>query len=102
ASGQARRSGRPARSPRGSVPVLSSNQLRPQAVIPWLRVRVEGYADARLIALVRLHVVLHPAWEEHEQAGARLQMNVRVPVRHRALDVAVQHAGAGIAERERA
>src|SRR6185312_9702987 len=65
-------------------------------------VGVEADADARLVASVRLHVVLHPAREEDEQPRARGQLNVGVPVGDGALEGSVNDAGTRIAEGERA
>src|SRR6185437_4758501 len=79
-----------------------ASRLRASHAVDSLRSGGECDADPRLVALVRLHVVLHPAGEEHEQSGARLQMNVRVPVGDGSLDAAMNHSRAGIAEAERA
>src|ERR1700751_1125032 len=56
------------------------------------RIGVEGDRDTRLVALVGLDVVLHPAGEEHEQTVARTQVDVSVPVGYASLDVTVNYA----------
>src|SRR5215469_158455 len=64
------------------------------------RVRVERNGDARLVAVVRLDVVLHPAGEQHQQPIARAQVYIGVPVGYAALDVTVDHSWTRIAEHE--
>src|ERR1700757_4651400 len=64
------------------------------------RVGVESDRDARLVALVGLDIVLHPAGEEHQQPRARGEMDIGVAVGDATLDEAVQHTGPGIAEHE--
>src|SRR5207344_1204489 len=66
----------------------------------WSLVRIEGDTDARLVAVVRLDKMFHPAREQHQQAGIGCELDIAVAVGHGAFDIAVDHAGARVAECE--